>query len=238
MSLSIQSIQFDHVSFGFENEPDLISEINFLFPMGEVVLFKGSTGSGVSTVMQLLAGLQQPKSGHYLINGENVTEMSFEEFLPYRLRIGYAFDLGGLIANQTLESNLILPLTYHKLMDRSEALKWAHELMSKMGIEKMANERPAHVTGSARRATVVLRAMIARPDLLLLDDPTVGLTKEMTVKLVSLIQELRRQGSFKNLFISSRDEFFSGCFDHTEVYLSKSEFSFPTGTNLKKAAVL
>ena len=71
--------------------------------------------------MRLLAGLEQPTRGAYLINGKNVGEMSFEESLPYRLAIGYGYDYGGLIHNRTLKDNVLLPLIYHKLVSEKEA---------------------------------------------------------------------------------------------------------------------
>jgi phospholipid/cholesterol/gamma-HCH transport system ATP-binding protein len=122
MSTLIKSLHFEKLTFHYEGQEPLLKNVDFEFPISKrgtqndanavrtldkrgtsssqtgVVVIRGAQGAGNSTVMQILAGLQTPSSGRYLINGVPVENMSFEEFLPFRLRMGYGFDTGGLLS--------------------------------------------------------------------------------------------------------------------------------------------
>lgn len=129
----------------------------------EIVVIRSTPGSGSSTLLQILAGLQIPTSGSYLINGIPVEKMSFEEFLPFRLRIGYGFGMGGLISNRTLFENLILPLNYHKICSQQEATNLVLTLMDRFELMKYKDLRIAYVSPSHRKITVLIRALIMKP---------------------------------------------------------------------------
>ena len=119
--MKINSLKFEGLEFGYPEQDLIFENVDFDFPLNQFVWVKAGYGSGRSTLLQLIAGLQQSTKGKYLINDQNVSEMSFEEFLPYRMNIGYGFDFGGLINNRTLLENLTLPLEYHKTCTRVQA---------------------------------------------------------------------------------------------------------------------
>lgn len=125
----------------------------------KIIWLQSSEGAGKSTVLQLMAGLLQPQQGKYLINNENVAEMSFEEFLPYRLSIGYSFDYGGLINNRTIFENIILPLVYHKILPYEEARLQVDGLLKRFELEKFRNQRPAHIPGRVRKVACLLKKL-------------------------------------------------------------------------------
>jgi ABC-type multidrug transport system fused ATPase/permease subunit len=83
--MKIESLKFEGVSFAHEGQDPVIQNVEFDFPVNEILWVKAEEGAGKSSLLQILGGLQIPQSGQYLINGQNVCEMSFEEFLPYRL---------------------------------------------------------------------------------------------------------------------------------------------------------
>lgn len=93
--MKIESLKFEGVSFSHEGYDAVIKNVDFDFPMEQILWVKAQEGAGKSSLLQVIAGLQIPQSGQYLINGENVVDMSFEEFLPFRLQMGYSFDYGG-----------------------------------------------------------------------------------------------------------------------------------------------
>jgi ABC-type multidrug transport system fused ATPase/permease subunit len=117
----IQSMRFDQVTIKFPDHEPILNRCDFEFPMQEILWIKSSEGAGKSSLLQIVAGLENPNGGRFWINQLDVTEMSFEEFLPIRLNIGYSFDYGGLISNRSLYDNLMLPLVYHHLIPPSEA---------------------------------------------------------------------------------------------------------------------
>ncbi len=215
----IQSLRFENVSLKFAGQDPILNRCDFDFPMQEIVWVKSTEGAGKSSLLQVLAGLENPTGGQYWINQVDVTEMSFEEFLPYRLNIGYSFDYGGLISNRTLYDNLMLPLVYHHLIPPSQAKARVLETLEKFGISKMAQERPAHVPGRVRKLTCLLRAIITEPMVLLLDDPSVGLGFDTVQLFADTLQELREKGVCRHVFVSSYDERFMGLFPHRILHL-------------------
>ena len=217
--MKIQSLQFEGLKFGYEGQDLLFDQADFDFPLNEVVWVKASSGAGRSSLLQLMAGLQLPMQGKYLINNQNVADMSFEEFLPLRMSIGYGFDFGGLINNRTLMENVTLPLEYHKICSRKEAIQRASEIFLKLGAAKFKDQRPALVPGGVRKLTCLIRAIITEPELILLDDPSVGVGQETILKYFDLIDDLRKQGKTHHIFVSSFDEKLMSCVKHEEIFI-------------------
>jgi phospholipid/cholesterol/gamma-HCH transport system ATP-binding protein len=115
--VSIEKLAFENATFGYSPDRPIFSNLSFELPLDRNVLITGPAGNGQSTFLKLLAVLRLPQSGSFLINGADTTQMSFEEFLPLRMQIGYTFDYGGLFANRTLMDNMMLPLLYHKICE-------------------------------------------------------------------------------------------------------------------------
>lgn len=206
--MKIEKLRFENICFAFEGADPVLKNTDFEFPTNEVCWIQSEEGQGKSTLLQILAGLQTPQVGQYYINNADIKEMTFEEFLPYRLKIGYSFDYGGLISNKTLRDNLLLPLQYHKLLSYREASARVDGLIKTFGFQKEANERPAHVPGRLRKLTCLLRALVHYPDLLVMDDPSVGLGAETAETFLRTIKELREQGSLSHIMVVSYDEKF------------------------------
>ncbi|MDD5319472.1 MAG: ATP-binding cassette domain-containing protein [Methylococcales bacterium] len=244
MSRLIKSLGFENLSFHYEGQEPLLKNINFVFPVfnsrssqdkashsqtierrrtasrqAEIVVIRGTLGSGSSTLLQILAGLQIPTSGSYLINGIPVEKMSFEEFLPFRLRIGYGFGMGGLICNRTLFENLVLPLNYHKFCSQQEATDHVLTLMDRFDLMKYKDLRIAYVSPSHRKITVLIRAVIMKPEVLLLDDPNIRVSTEIQQMYAELLREQINNGNLHTIFITSFDESFFSYFDYTSIYI-------------------
>ncbi|KHD87057.1 MAG: ABC transporter ATP-binding protein [Bdellovibrio sp. ArHS] len=224
--MKIESLKFEGVTFTHDGQDPIVQNVDFDFPMNEILWVKAEEGAGKSSLLQILAGLQIPQSGKYLINGENVCDMSFEEFLPYRLQIGYSFDYGGLINNRSLFDNLMLPLLYHKVVSPEEAKARVEDLLKEFGVEKFASERPAHVPGRIRKLTCLLRALVMRPQILLLDDPSVGLGQDSVYAFVDHVHRLRKEGHCNHVFISSYDEKFMNLFAYQIIHLDEGQLYF------------
>lgn len=219
----IQSLKFEGVGFNYEGHDPLFQNTDIEFPVNSVNVFRGEHGAGRSTILQILAGLQSPTQGKYYLNGLDVTEMSFEDFLPFRLKMGYGFDMGGLISNRTIYENLILPLVYHNLCSKEEAHDRVMFYIDRYHLNKQKNERPAHVSGGVRKATCIIRALITEPEVLFLDDPTIGLTKDMAQILGDSIQRHMKDHGLHTVFISSYDEKFIALFEHQLLYLESGQ---------------
>jgi ABC-type transporter Mla maintaining outer membrane lipid asymmetry ATPase subunit MlaF len=217
--MKIESLKFEEVTFSHEGQDAVVRNVDFDFPMNQISWVKAEEGEGKSSLLQIIAGLQIPQSGKYLINGENVCEMSFEEFLPFRMEIGYSFDYGGLLSNKTLFENLMLPLLYHKILSGKEASARVTEMFKTFDILKYKDERPAHVPGRVRKIACVMRAMVMHPQVLLLDDPSVGIGQDGSYILADYIHKLRKEGHLQHIFVSSYDEKFMNLFDYHIIHL-------------------
>ncbi len=203
----IKTIQFNEATFTYEvSDRPVFDKLTFEVPANSNIFITGSGGGGQSTFLKLLAVLIQPQAGQLLFNGLDTTQMSFEDFLPIRLKIGYSFDLGGLFTNRTLHDNLTLPLIYHKVCTQEEADERANKLAADFGFDRQQHQRPAMVSGGLRKLICVLRAFMLDPEMLVMDDPFTGIGMEASRKLVRMIQERRETSALKHVFLTSRDE--------------------------------
>lgn len=235
---SISTLKFEGLSFAHEGRDATLRNVDFEFPSDKVIWLKSVEGAGKSTLLQILAGLLIPQSGSYLINDDNVREMTFEEFLTYRLAIGYTFDFGGLINNRTIQDNLLLPLHYHELVDPSVAQARVESFIHRFDLEKYRHERPAHVPGRVRKLACLLRALVIHPQMLLMDDPSVGLGTETSNLFADLINEQKEAGTLKHIVVSSYDDKFMGHFEYDTVHIDGGNLYHQEEENTRKVANL
>lgn len=234
----IDSMRFEGVTFAHEHQAPILQNTDFDFPMNDVVWIKGNEGQGKSSLLQVIAGLEMPQAGRYFINDKNILEMSFEEFLPYRLAIGYTFDYGGLLSNRTVQDNLMLPLAYHNLIPLEQAKERVKFLLHKFEISKFSDERPAHVPGRVRKLACLLRSLVMQPQVLLMDDPSVGLGQDTLYTFVDYVHELRKEGHLKHIFMSSYDEKYMDLFNYQIVHIDDCQLYLQTVDPLKKVVHL
>lgn len=187
----IESLQFNNLSFATTDGKTILKDVDFQFPKNGLFWLRSESGAGKSTVLRLLDGLVEPSSGQYFVNGQDVNEMSFVEFTPYRLQFGLSFDFGGLINNRTLQQNLSLMLEYHKFYEDREVQCKVLQWLEKFGVKDVADVRPSSVPGAVRKVICVLRAFVHNPQVMLLDDPTTGLRKEARRALIEAIGDAR-----------------------------------------------
>lgn len=203
--MNLESVRFSDLSLGY-GQASLLNGLTFDLPRGQTVRVRGGTGSGKSAVMKVAVGLLSPLSGDYFLNDQAVKDMSFEEFLPFRLLIGYSFDLGGLLSNRTLRENLSLPLEYHKRFPAQEIRERVDETLAHFDLIEVADRRPSAVAGSQRKACCVARALVMKPQFLILDDPTVGLGPFAARALTTYLTGNLTRGGLRFLMVTTSDQ--------------------------------
>ncbi|MEZ4871110.1 MAG: ATP-binding cassette domain-containing protein [Bdellovibrionales bacterium] len=216
----IDTLAMDNLWFGFDDNI-FIKGLTCELPLNKVVHVKGGRGVGKSAFLRVLAGLEIPKKGSYYLNDIDSTQLSFEEFLEFRMLIGYGFDYGGLIHNMTIKDNLTLPLRYHNVADLWLIEERVEFLLRKFDLWQVRNERPAFIPGSMRKEACVARTFIMEPEMIILDSPTVGMHKHNLKTLKELIAEKRTEGNLKHIFIASDNEEFLEGFVEEEFDLDK-----------------
>ena len=206
----ITAYELEHVSFKYAAGGLVFDDVYLRLPIGRFMHVTGPSGHGQSTLLKILALLSAPIGGTIRVNGQPVSEMTFEEFLPWRIEIGYTFEGGGLLANRTLEENLILPHLYHNLSEPDEVKESIRKIAKRFKFEAFLDRRPAMVSGGLRKLITILRPVLLRPSFLLMDDPFSGLDPDTSRELEKLVLELRSNSEIETIYFTSRDETWPG----------------------------
>jgi len=139
---------------------------------GEFVALLGSSGSGKSSMLNLIAGLDRPTSGSVIVQDRDLAKLSREELAKYRLHVvGMVFQSFNLIASMTLAENVELPLRFAEV-ERSKRETLSCEALERVGLRARLHHRPSELSGGEQQRAALARALINRPKLLLADEPT------------------------------------------------------------------
>ncbi len=160
---------------------------------GEFVALLGSSGSGKSSVLNLIAGLDRPTSGSVVVQGRDLAKLSREELAKYRLQVvGMVFQSFNLIASMTLAENVELPLRFAEV-ERRQRQKRANEALERVGLSARLHHRPSELSGGEQQRAALARALINRPRLLLADEPTGNLDSHTGTEIMDIVQGLNRE---------------------------------------------
>ena len=160
---------------------------------GEFAALLGSSGSGKSSVLNLIAGLDRPTSGSVVVQGRDLAGMSREELSGYRLRVvGMVFQSFNLVASMTLYENVELPLRFAEV-ERGKRETLVQEALQRVGLKARMHHRPSELSGGEQQRAALARALINRPQLLLADEPTGNLDSRTGTEIMDLIREFNRQ---------------------------------------------
>jgi len=172
---------------------------------GEFVAVTGPSGSGKSTLMHILGCLDRPTAGRYVLDGENVSEMSRDQLAEVRNRkIGFVFQGFNLLARTTALDNVELPLLYGAggTMKTSARRKRAMEALTTVGIGDRAHHHPNQLSGGQQQRVAIARALITNPSILLADEPTGNLDSRTSIEVMGIFQHLNRERGITILVIT------------------------------------
>ena len=171
-----------------------LKEVNLSIAAGEFVAIMGPSGSGKSTFMNILGCLDRPSAGRYVLNGRDVENLSKDELALLRNRtIGFVFQGFNLLPRMSLLDNVALPLIYCG-QEREERHQRAHELLAKVGLGGYAVSMPNKISGGQQQRVAIARALVNRPRLILADEPTGNLDSQTSEEIMTLFEELNREG--------------------------------------------
>ena len=169
-----------------------VDGISFEVPAGEFVALLGASGSGKSSLLNLLAGLDRPTSGTVMAQGNDLAKLSREQLAKYRLRaVGMVFQSFNLIPSMTVIENVELPMRFAEV-DRAQRGKLAAESLQRVGLGARLHHRPSELSGGEQQRVSLARALINRPQLLLADEPTGNLDSRTGTEIMNLIGEFNR----------------------------------------------
>jgi len=158
----------------------------------EFVAVVGRSGSGKTTMLDLMGLLLRPTSGRFLIDGVNTGELSDRERAHMRAqKIGFVFQEYNLLASLNVIENVMLPLRYTKGV--RDGRQRATELLERVDLTDRVKHRPGELSGGQQQRVAIARSMINRPSLILLDEPTGAVDTETAEQLVALLKRINRQ---------------------------------------------
>jgi len=169
--------------------------VSLILDQNEYVAIMGPSGSGKSTLMNILGCLDTPTEGRYDFKGFNVSEMSDNELAEIRNReIGFVFQTFNLLPRSNAFHNVELPLIYSGMSSKKRK-KMAKEALINVGLEDRINHKPSELSGGQRQRVAIARALATKPAIILADEPTGNLDSRTGEDIMSLFDDIFRQGN-------------------------------------------
>lgn len=161
---------------------------------GEFVSIMGSSGSGKSTLLNILGILDNYDSGDYILGGTLIKDLSQKQAAHYRNRfLGFVFQSFNLITFKSALENVALPL-YYQNVSRKARNKIAMEYLDRVGLKEWAEHNPNELSGGQKQRVAIARALIAKPKVILADEPTGALDSQTSLEVMNFLKEVNQQG--------------------------------------------
>jgi putative ABC transport system ATP-binding protein len=181
-----------------------LREITLSFEEGEYIAIMGSSGSGKSTMLNLLGCLDRPTSGQYLLGGEDVSQLPDDQLSEMRgVRIGFIFQSYNLIAQLSVLDNIEIPLYYRGWSEKASRDR-AVAMAERVGLTERLRHRPTELSGGQQQRVAIARALAGEPLILLADEPTGNLDSTTGSDILALLDGLPESG--KTLIVVTHDE--------------------------------
>lgn len=172
----------------------VLKGINLDIEKGEMVSIMGASGSGKSTLLNILGVLDTYDTGTYKLNGQLIQHLSESQAAELRNRtIGFVFQSFNLISFKNAVENVALPL-YYQGVSRKKRNAMAMEYLDRVGLKDWAEHMPNEMSGGQKQRVAIARALIARPQIVLADEPTGALDSKTTVEVIELLREVNVEG--------------------------------------------
>lgn len=173
----------------------VLKSISFTVNKNEYVALMGPSGSGKSTLMNILGCLDTPTSGKYVLNQNDVSELSDSELAEIRNKeIGFIFQTFNLLPRSTALDNVALPLVYAGL-SKEDRINRATEVLEQVGLGDRMTHKPNELSGGQRQRVAVARALVNRPSIILADEPTGNLDSKTSYEIMALFDEIHKNGN-------------------------------------------
>ena len=176
----------------------------------DYLAFIGSSGSGKSTMLNILGCLDKPSSGQYHLNGKNVESLDANELSEIRnLEIGFIFQSFNLLPRATALGNVMQPLVYRGI-GHHKRKEMAMESLERVGLGDRVDHLPNQLSGGQRQRVAIARALVTHPSILLADEPTGNLDSQTTIEIMQLFDELHAEGHTL-IVVTHEDEIAQHC---------------------------
>lgn len=168
-----------------------LNNVSLKVDAGNFVVIMGPSGSGKSTLLNIIGGLDSLSSGEVLLEGQRIDNLDEDALVTLRRgKIAYVFQQYHLLPSLTAVENVLLPLVF---TEKNVAASQALEILKKVGLEKRLSHRPAQLSGGEQQRVAIARALVAKPKLVLADEPTGNMDQETGREILDLFKELNSE---------------------------------------------
>jgi phospholipid/cholesterol/gamma-HCH transport system ATP-binding protein len=195
-------VSLENVFLSFE-EP-ILQDVSFGAKGGETIVVVGESGTGKSTILKLLLRLLVPESGRVCIDGEDITNLTFDNALKVRQKMGMVFQGAALFDSMSVYENVAYPLREHTDLNEDEIMARVREKLDFVDLDpdKVMEQMPSELSGGMRKRVGVARGLANNPQIMLYDEPTSGLDPLTTATITYLIIKLQRELGVTSVVVS------------------------------------
>jgi len=174
-------------------EREIFSDLSCSFARAKITVLMGGSGTGKSTVLRMIGGLQRPDTGSVDVAGADVATLPESDLRDVRRRLGMLFQDGALLDSMTVLENVGLPLLEHRELSEREIVDAVHERLAAVGLENVDDLLPGELSGGMLRRVALARAIIMDPEIVLCDEPFSGLDPPNVDRIEALFGDLCRK---------------------------------------------
>ena len=220
-------VQFENVGLRYGTGAETLSDLSFSLREGGFYFLTGPSGAGKTSLLKLLYLAQRPSRGLIRLFGEDIVTMPRKRLPGFRRRIGVVFQDFRLVKHLSAFDNVALPLRIAGVEDRDLEAP-VNEMLEWVGLGHRASARPATLSGGEQQRVAIARAVIARPEMLVADEPTGNVDPEMAVRLLHLFDGLNRLGT--TIVVATHDVHLISRVGRSEMLrLDRGQIADPTG---------
>ena len=227
LSSSGSIVQFENVGLRYGTGAETLSDLSFSLREGGFYFLTGPSGAGKTSLLKLLYLAQRPSRGLIRLFGEDIVTMPRKRLPGFRRRIGVVFQDFRLVRHLSAFDNVALPLRVAGVEDRDLETP-VREMLAWVGLAHRSSARPATLSGGEQQRVAIARAVIARPELLVADEPTGNVDPDMAARLLHLFDALNKLGT--TVVVATHDVHLIARIGRSEMLrLDKGQISDPTG---------
>jgi phospholipid/cholesterol/gamma-HCH transport system ATP-binding protein len=194
-------ITFEHVTISFAGRA-VLEDVSFHVNRGETLCILGRSGVGKSVALRMLMGFLAPDSGSITVEGQEIVGLSEEGMRAIRQRVTMVFQNGALFDSLSVRENVAFPLRERGGISEEQMQAHVDRLIAAVGAEDVADALPASLSTGRRRAVAIARALAAKPEVVLYDEPTTMVDPIIARRLGDLIERLKRQFGFTSIVVT------------------------------------
>lgn len=203
----IQVRELSKLFHSADSEEHILSDLNFTAQRGEIITVLGVSGTGKSTLLNMLGGIDRPTAGSVVIGGKDVTRLDDAGLTAFRRdTIGFVFQFYNLIPSLTAQENVLSALEAQRRLTRQDEAE-AQQALNSVGLSAKADKFPEQLSGGEQQRVAIARAIIKHPPLILADEPTGNLDPQTGEQVMTVLVEHARRTAATLLIVSHNPAF-------------------------------